>query len=70
MNWATFATWVLQIFLVAVLLFVLSAAAVAVWDVITDRRRGGGAMAEKCGYHMDNDEYCQLGKGHTGDHQS
>jgi hypothetical protein len=39
MNWAEFATWVLQIFIVAVFLFVLSAAAVAVWDVIRDRRK-------------------------------
>lgn len=41
MNWAVFATWVLQIMLVFVLLFVLSAAAVAVWDAIKDRRKGG-----------------------------
>jgi hypothetical protein len=41
MNWVTFATWVLQIFIVAVFLFVLSAAAVAVWDLIKERRRGG-----------------------------
>lgn len=39
MNWATFATWTLQIMLVAVLLFTLSAAAVAVWDSLRDLRR-------------------------------
>ena len=41
MNWAVFATWVLQIFIVAVFLFVMSAAAVAVWEIIRDSKRGG-----------------------------
>lgn len=30
MNWVPFATWIIQIFIVAVFLFVMSAAAVAV----------------------------------------
>lgn len=39
MNWATFGTWILQIVIVAVVLFVLSAAFVAVREAIKERKK-------------------------------
>ena len=41
MNWGTFGTWVLQIFIISVVLFVLSAAFVAVRDAVNERKKGG-----------------------------
>jgi len=40
-NWAEFWTWILQIVIVAVVLFVLSAGAVAVREAIKESKRGG-----------------------------
>ena len=41
MNWATFGTWILQVAIISVVLFVLSAAFVAVREAIKDSKRGG-----------------------------
>lgn len=39
-------------------------------DLTHSHPYGRKIMAEKCGYHMDDDTYCELGKGHTGGHAS
>lgn len=42
MNWGTFGTWILQIAIISVVLFFLSAAFVAVKEAIKERKKGGG----------------------------
>jgi hypothetical protein len=40
-NWGTFGTWILQIVIISVVLFVLSAGFVAVREAIKERKKGG-----------------------------